>query len=239
MFHNCLRLGAACNSIVLLCLLSACASTPGTKALVDRSALTALQRIGVTVTQEEDFSVLWGRDQFAGAPNFGGSAGGGLLGLIVLAAAIGGTSSADAEYTRQIKPALGAYDAAKLFTTGLVRNLQHEPRFITVVNVAADEKSAAKGRGLDGIAEITLKRWGLRLCGAADTEVKVQAGFYIEGRIVSVAKGETVWERHEFHLDSECRTLDELSSQKGLLVNLLSRVIDYLSGKMANEIRFP
>jgi len=232
MLRNCLGLRAACSSFLLLFLLSSCTPTTGTKVLVDRSSLTKLQRLGITVTRDEDFSVRIAREQTTNI----GAAFGGLLGAGIEAAA---RSSTDTQYTEPFKPVLSAYDPARLLTEGLLRNLQSEQVFPTVVHVPAEEKNAAQGKGLDGILEMTFKQWGLRLCRGPHTEEKVQVGFQVEGRIVAVAKGETVWERHELYLDGECRPLEELRSQEGLLVNVLSRAIDHLSGKMVNEIRFP
>ena len=232
MFYNCHYLRATCSSFMLLFLLSSCTPTTGTKVLVDRSSLTKLQRLGVTVTKDEDFSVRLAREKTTTI----GAAFGGLLGAGIEAAA---RSNTDTQYAAQLKPVLIAYDPARLLTEGLLRHLQNEQVFPTVVNVPAEEKNAVRGRGLDGVLEITLKQWGLRLCRGPNTEEKVQAGLHVEGRIVAVEKGEAMWERHELYLDGECRTLEELRSQEGLLVNVLSRAIDHLSGKMVNEIRFP
>ena len=251
------RSGIVCSSLLLVYLLSAC-TAPGTKVQVDRSSLTKMQRLGVTVTRDEEFSVVLSRDQplppqlSRGASSSVGNALGFPAGLLLIlvdvtVSAIHRTnlSNIDAKHTERLKPALGAFDPGRLFTEGLLRHFHSEQRFPALVNVSAEEKSGALDRGLDGILEISLKHWGLRRCGSVDRTTfkvdpneKLQVSFYLKARIVSVAKAETVWERHELYLDNECRTLED-RAPAGILVNDLSRAIDYLSGKMANEIRFP
>lgn len=232
MFHNCFGLRTAVSSFVFLCLLSSCTPTTGTKVVVDRSSLTRLQQMGATVTKDEEFSVRLAREQTTSM----GAAFGGLIGAGIEAAA---RSNTDTQYAEQLKPVLGTYDPARLLTEELLKNLQREHVFYTVVSLPAEDKNVVQGRRLDGVLAITLKQWGLRLCRSPTTEEKVQAGLQVAGHITSAEKGEIVWERHELYLDGECRTLEELRSQEGLLVNALSRAIDHLSGKIVNEIRFP
>ncbi len=232
MFHNSICSRSAFGSLTLLFLLSSCTSTTGTKVLVDRSSLTKLQRMGITIIKEEDFSVRIAQEQ---ATNIG-VAFGGLLGYGIETAA---RSNTDAQYAEQLKPVLGAYDPAKLITEELLRLFQREHVFLAIVSVPAEQRNAVRGQGLDGVLEISLKQWGLRLCRGPNTEQKVQAGLQVEGHITSVEKGERMWERQELYLDGDCRTLEELRSQEGLLIKVLSRAIDNLSGKMVNEIRFP
>ncbi len=206
MFHNRLGLRATCSSFMLLSLLSSCTPTTGTKVPVDRSSLTKLQRVGITITVDEDFSVRISREKKTNI----GAAFGALLGAGIEAAA---RSNTDAQYAERLKPMLGAYDPAKLLAEGLLQQFERDQVFPTVVSVPAEEKNAVRGRGLDAVLAITLKQWGLRVCHGSNTEEKVQAGLYVEGRIVSGERGEMVWERHELYLDGECRTLEELRSQ--------------------------
>lgn len=233
-FHHGPKLSAACAGFMVLSALSGCLP-PGTEVRVDRTGVAQMQRLGVSVIQDDEFSVILAREPFL--PNV--VAGAGLLGLIVLVGATAGRSSADAEYAALLKPVVGTYDPGRRFADGLMRNLRREQAFPAVVNVQAEEKSAMQEGRLDGIAEFTLKQWGLRRCSAPSADEKVQAAVYLEGRIVSVARGDTVWERREFYLDGQCHALEELRSRDGLLISTLSRVIDHLSGKMAHEIRFP
>lgn len=229
------NLKTICISFMLLFLFSSCTATTattGTKVLVDQSRLNKLQRLGVTVTKGEDFSVRIAREKMTSV----GVAFLGLLGAGIEAAA---RSSTDAEYTEPFKPVLIAYDPSVLLTEGIIRNLQSEQAFPTVVRVPAEEKNTVQDKGIDGILQIAFKEWGLRLCPSPNTDERVQVGLQIEGRIVTVAKDEILWERNELYLDGECHPIAELRSQKGLLVEILSRAIDHLSGKIVNEIRFP
>lgn len=243
------RLGAVCSGLMLVCLLSSCA-TPGTKVQVDRPGLTQLKRLGVTVTKGEEFSVVLARDQPL-PPQLSRYANG--LGAMLLAIAdlavyavhTSSMSGIDARHASQLEPALGNFDVVKRFTEGVMRILPAEARSPAFVKVSTEDKSEFVSGGLDGTLEIKLKYWGLRRCGAVasttfkpNPDDKLQVFFYITARIVPAAKTEPVWERQEFYVDNECRTLEERSAE-GTLAADLSRAIDYLSGKMVNEIRFP
>lgn len=226
----------ACGAFVLAALLSSCVSE--TKLQADRPALAGMQRLGVAVIKEEEFSVRVAREEPPVSANFGYYGGQAALGLIVHGAVAISRSIADSGHLAQVRPALKAYDPVERFAENLLGHLRSEGGFAAVVRIPAGELSAVRSKGLDGLVHVSLKQWGLRRCGGAEGEEHAQVGFYIEGRIFSAASGEKVWERRELHLDAECRPVKELS-QEGLLVKSLSRSVDYLSGKMASEIRFP
>ena len=221
---------------VSISLLSSCASE--TKLQADRPALAKMQRLGIVVTKEEEFSVRVAREERPVSVNFGYTGGGSGLSLMVLGAVAISRAIDDSGYMAQVKPALKTYDAAEHFAESFRRHLQGDGGFAAVAVISGAEPAAAHARGLDGVVQVTLKQWGLRRCGGAEGEELAQVGFYIEGRVLSAANGENVWERREFYVDGECRAVRELS-EEGLLVKALARSVDYLSGKMANEIRFP
>ena len=170
--------------------------------------------------------------------HFGYSGGGAGLTLIVHGAVAVSRAIDDAGFLAQLQPALRGYDAAEHFAESLRSHLQSDNAFVAVAVMPSAEPAAARARGLDGVIHVTLKQWGVRRCSGATGDEQGQAGFYIDARLLSAANGESVWERREFYVDNECRGLKELS-QEGWLVQALSRCVNYLAGKMANEIRFP
>jgi hypothetical protein len=243
------RLRALCKNVVLVCLLAACAS-PGTKVQVDRSSLARLERLGITVTKNEEFSVVLARDQpLPPALSAGCSVWPCALLVVVDLAVItvhkSSMSRIDADHTARLKPALGAFEPTRLFAEGIVASAKGEQPPPAFVKVSADEKSIGALKAVDGVLEVSLKHWGLRRCGAVDKttfdaepDAKLQVSFYITARVVPTGKTEPVWERQEFYVDNDCRSLAERSAE-GVLAGDLSRAIAYLSGKMANEIRYP
>lgn len=211
-------------------LLPSCTPTTGTRIPLNPTNLSKIKSIGVMVKNEENFSVRLSREEMtaAGAVLFG------LLGAGIEAAA---RHSADTHLEERFKPIVGGYDPEKLMNERLRHYLQLAGSFIAVVADAGDG-AMLRGKGLDGVLEVTLKEWGLRRCPGPSPE-KVQVGLNVHARMFLLEDSNTVWERDELYLDGDCQPWQDFRSHEGLLRNVLTRAIDNLSGKIVNDILFP
>lgn len=213
-------------------LVSACTPTTGTHILLNQSNLTKIKTIGIIVKKEEDFSVRLSREKTT-------ATGAVLFGLIGAAVEAGARSSADIQREEKFKPLVGDYDPQKLMDERLHHYLQLAKVFNTVISIDDPDHKVLKGKELDGILEVTLKEWGLRLCLNPGSQEQVQVGVSVHGRMFLLEDGSSVWERDELYLNGECHPVENFRSHEGLLKDGLSRTIDNLSGKIVNEIRFP
>lgn len=189
-----------------------------------------IKAIGVTVKNEEDFSVRLSREEMTatGAVLFG------LLGAGIEAAA---RHSADRGVEEQFKPIMATYDPKKPMNERLHHHLQSSGSLMTVVGDIGDN-AVSRPKELDGVLEVTLKEWGLRRCPGPSPD-RVQIGLNIYARMSVVQDRSTVWERDELYLDGECRPWQDYRSHEGLLKEALSRTLDNLAGKIVNEFLYP
>lgn len=213
-------------------LLSSCTPTTGTRIHLAQTNLAKIKRIGILVKKEETFSVRLSREKMT-------NVGAAFFGLIGAAIEAGAAASADAKLEEELKPIVGDYDPEKLMDERLHHYLKLAQVFDTVVTVDVEDHEAQKEQGLDGVLEITLKEWGVRLCLDVASREQVQGGVNMQGRMLLVEDGSAVWEHDELYLDGECHRVEDFRSREGLLKDALSRTIDNLSGKIVNEILFP
>ena len=210
---------------------------------VDAPSVAKLQRLEISVTKGEEFSVSLARESEllpGGGPPMIGPMALFALPVLVAATAVAVTrAAADAKHAEQLKPLLAGYDPAGAFADALVKNLRSERGSPIVVRVSAHDGNAAQRSDVDGTLYVDLKQWGLRRCESVNIGEGLQAGFYIETRMVSASSGNTLWNRNEYYVDGQCRRAVDFRVEDGSLVKALTQAVDHLSGKMANEIRFP
>jgi hypothetical protein len=208
--------------------LSSCTPTTGTRVPLSQDSLSKVKRISISVKTEEDFSVRLSREKMTGT-------GAVLFGLLGAGIESGARLNADQKREEGFKPIIGQFDPKKLMEERLRHYMQLAKTFIII----DEDPGVLKDKKLDGALEVTLKEWGLRLCGASGSSEQVQVGFGVHGKMSSLEDHSTVWERHELYLDGECHPLEDFRKREGLLESALTRTIDNLSGKIVNEICFP
>ena len=212
--------------------LSSCTATTGTKVSPSQSDLGKVKTIGLSVKKEEPFSVRISREQESavGAVFFG------LLGAGVEAA---GRAATDAGYAEEIKPAVGDFDPKKVMNEKLIHYLESSKAFSKILTIDKENGTTTNEMKLDGVLEVTLKEWGLRLCVAQGMHEMVQVGVNMHGRMILLEDSNTIWERDELYLDGKCHRMEDFKSREGLLKESLSSAINNLSGKIVNYILFP
>lgn len=213
-------------------LLSSCTPTTGTRVSLSQSDLAKIKRIGILVKEEESFSVRLSREE---ATNVGAA----VLGLVGAGIEAGIRSSADTKIEEELKPILGNYDPKKLMQEKLYHYIEATRVFSPVTGIDVEDQNLVKGTGLDGLLEVTLKQWGLRLCLGPRPGEQVQVGLSVHGKMYELERGNTVWERNELYLDGKCYPLGDFRSRGSLLKDAISRSIDTLSGRIVNYIVFP
>jgi len=213
-------------------LLSSCTPTTGTRISLTQPNLAKIKKIGILVKKEESFSVRLSREE-------GTNVGAAVLGLVGAGIEAGVRSSADTRLEEELKPILGDYDPQKLMEEKLYQYIQATKVFNPVAGINVEDRNLQRETGLDGILEVTLKEWGLRLCLGPRPGEQVQVGFSVHGKMYVVEQGSTVWERNELYLDGKCHPLGDFRSRGSLLKDAISRSIDTLSGRIVNYIVFP
>lgn len=169
----------------------------------------------------------------------GSQAASAILGVVAVAGAISSMkelSSKDAQLEAEFKPTVGDYDPRKRMGERLRYHLEVGKFLVTVLSSEIENRNILKGKKFDAVLQVTLKEWGLRPCMAAG---EAQVGVNVHGRVFLLEDGGTVWEREELYRDGECHPLEALRSREGPLDGILTRTIDNLAGKLANEILFP
>jgi len=58
-------------------------------------------------------------------------------------------------------------------------------------------------------------------------------------KVFLLEDGSTVWERNELYLGGECYPLKDSDPDRDYFKDNLTRVVDNVSGRIINEIRFP
>lgn len=209
-----------------------CTTTTGTKSSLNQNTLSKINKIGITVKSENDFSVRLSRDKMT-------NVGTALFGLVGLAVEAGVRAGTDQELENEFRPKVGNFNPAKHMNEKLLHYLQLAKVFRVVERVNVKDHSELKGKDFDAILNVAIKEWGLRLCVGTDKKEQLQAGIDIHGKVLLLEGGNTLWERNELYLDGECYSLEEIRSHDGIIENILDRAVDNLSGKIVNEIRFP
>ena len=218
--------------VVLSGAVASCTATTGTHVPQGRVGLSTLQTVGILVTQEEGFSVQVAREQ---ATNVG-AVFGSLVGAAIEA---GARAQSDAGAAEKLRPAIQDLDAVRLLGERIGHYLTSEKAFQRVTTVSGDTTTLLKGGGMDGLLEVVLEEWGVRLCRGLDQAERVQPGFKVRGKISAVPDGDSLWQRYELYLDGACRPLEEWRADGAQLVEAMTRAFDRLAAKMVNEIRFP
>lgn len=211
---------------------TSCTTTTGTKSSLNQNTLSKINKIGITVKSENDFSVRLSRDKMA-------NVGTAILGLVGTAIEAGVRTGTDQKLEKELKSKINNFDLEKHMNEKLRSYLRSAKVFRAVESVNVEDHSELKGKNFDAILNIAIKEWGLRLCVGADKKKQLQVGIDIHGEVLFLKGGNTLWERNELYLDGECYSLEEIKSHDGIIENILDRAVDNLSGKIINEIRFP
>jgi hypothetical protein len=225
-------------------LFCSCTSTPRTKIRLNQSALQKINSLGVLVKQDQDFSVLIGRQRPSSVTGGGGGCDpvSAVLGLIAVSAAVAeeiGRASDDRNMEQKLRPVVDQYDVKKVMRDKLTQYLRAADLFKRVDSTDTENRRELQKEGFDGVLKVTLEQWGLGLCerGSSTSHI-VQLGFNLHEKLV-LQDGTVVWEREELYLDSDCRPWQEIEAEPKLLEQVLTRSTDDLAGRMVNEIRFP
>lgn len=223
---------AAASCLIVAIALTACTTTTGTRVSPTAPQLSLVKRLGTTVRTEETFSVRRDRDRMTAT----GAALGGLLGAAIEA---GARASSDGKYEETLTPALGGLDVARVMSDRMVAALRATPTFASAERVETGDLAALRSAGFDGVLEVALAQWGLRLCTTSYHTDDLQAGYRAHGRLRLVTTGAVIWERHELFLDGECRPADAFRMEAGALPAALTRAADGLARRIVNDLLFP
>lgn len=213
--------------------ISSCAPATGTKIHLGQQQLSQIKSLGVLVRKEEGFSVRISREMPIESAHLGSWM------LLAVPFEVAIRSGIDTATEEKLKPVVGAYDPRKELMTHLLQRLDSTKVFAKVSGITPDENTIREGRVFDGVLEVTLKQWGLRLCVDSDSEDKVQVAVAAYARIAVSEEDGTLWGRNEFYIDGRCHTLNEFQSREGLIKITLSRTMENLARKLINEVLFP
>jgi len=219
-------------SICLVLALSACMATTGTRIPAGEYQLSKITKIGISAKKEEEFSLRMSREQMTNT----GTVLGGLVGFGIEA---GIRSSADATLEDGLKPLVGDFDPTQVLTDKLLRRMQSASVFKQVLPVKSEDERSLKENALDGLLEVTLTQWGLRLCSSTVSGEQVEVALTVHGKVILLGNGNTVWERDEVYREGSCHPVSKFQSQDSYIRQALSGAIDNLAGKIVNDILFP
>lgn len=197
-------------SLLLACTLSACTTQTGTRVRLAGSSLARVKTVGLVVKVDSPFSVLLSQER--------ATATGALIGSYVGAAIEAGVlRGADEGIRRRLAPALGDFDLYRQLTTNLVQRLDDAHVFPATTVLEGDALRAGKQVNVDAVLEVTVPRWGLVVCHATEQDDRLQVGIVAHEQMIDQATGQLLWDRNEFHLDSDCRTQEEYEARPELL----------------------
>lgn len=214
-------------SVLFLC---SCTTTTGTKISHTQNTLSKINKIGIIVNKENEFSVRLSRDKMTTTSTC-------LFGLLGYAIEHSARANIDQNLANEFRPQIGIFNPEKHMEEKLLYYLQSAKVFRAVEIGKAEDHALLKKMQFDAVLKITIKEWGLRLCVGADKKEQLQAGIDIHALLIE--HGTTIWERNELYIDRDCHSLEELRSQKEIVENNLARAVDDLSARIVNEICFP
>lgn len=217
-------------SLVQVLFLCSCTTTTGTKISHTQNTLSKINKIGIIVKKESNFSVNLSRDKMTNTSTC-------LFGLLGYAIEHSARANIDQNLANEFRPQIGIFNPEKRMEEKLLYYLQSAEVFRTVEIGGAEGHALLKKMQFDAVLKIMIKEWGLRLCVGADKKEQLQAGIDIHALLIE--DGTAIWERDELYLDGDCYSLEELRSQKEIVENNLARTVDDLSARIVNEICFP
>ena len=224
------KMGSVCLCLALA--LAACTATTGTKVPTGEYQLSKITKIGISAKKEEEFSLRISREQMT---NTGGILGG-LVGLGIEA---GIRSSSDSKLEDALKLLVGDFDPTQVLTEKLSNRMQAASAFKEVLTIKSQDERSLRENALDGLLEVTLMQWGLRLCSASTSGEQVEVALTVHGKVILLGNGNTVWERDEVYRDGMYHPVSKFQVQDGYIKQALSAAIDNLAGKIVNDILFP
>ncbi len=224
------KMGSVCLCLALA--LAACTATTGTKVPTGEYQLSKITKIGISAKKEEEFSLRISREQMTNTGAFWG----GLIGLGIEA---GIRSSSDTKLEDALKPLVGDFDPAQVLTEKLSSQMQAAAAFKQVLPIKSQDERSLRENALDGLLEVTLMQWGLRLCSASTSGEQVEVASTVHGKVILLGNGNTVWERDEVYREGMCHPVSKFQGQDGYIKQALSAAIDNLAGKIVDDILFP
>ena len=222
-----------CSAVLLSMLLSACTTTTGTRVQLTESQLKGIQTLGVYVQTNHQFSVRMAREEMTDT----GALLGGLIGAGIES---GVRDSQDKRRETALLPLSQRFDLRQTVADDLQKYLTAINLFTTVRPVDTDKWDALRANGVDAVLNVNLGQWGLIVCNSAGGKDKrTQVGIEAHEELLDLSSGKIIWERNEDYLDGDCRVFDDFESQSNLLTSLLGTAVDNMTGRIANEIRYP
>lgn len=219
---------------IFICLTFAgCASASGSTVTPDEAVLSKIRSVSIVVNQNEKFSVRLYREQTGIAFHFGN------LGLMVYGFEAAYRNASDVAIEEKFEPIVGNYDPSKVLSSKLEEQFFKAHIFDKVAQINSLSESQLKERQGDGILEVTLEQWGLRLCSDYRSDEKVQFGVVATTKLFSPQDRKIIWEWNDLYLDEKCHAVSEFQSRDGLLKLVILRALDNYAGRVANEIAFP
>jgi hypothetical protein len=222
----------ALTAVGLAILVCSCTTPSGTHVQLDPSSLGQIKTLGVYVKTKDSFSVYMSRDRMTAT----GAVIGGLIGAGIEA---GVRSSEDDKVLQKVRPNLGDFEVQSALATNLERQLQQTGLFSAVRRLDTADQRTVKAAGVDAILEVDVLQWGLLVCSATSMDDRLQVGIVTHERLATVAGDRKLWVSDETHLDGDCHFASEFETKLELLRQLLNRAVDALTGRTANEIRYP
>jgi len=218
-------------TMLLICgfIFGSCASLTGTKTELEKTNLQGVKSLGVTVVEEEDFSVMLSRDKSTATGAYFGS-------FVGAAVESGIRSSKDKKLEEEFEPIVADIDLPAMMSERLRRYLEASGVFDSVEVIEVSQADSLP-TNIDAYLKVTAKSWGLRLCPGSEN--KLQVAFGINSVLKKLDTGEIIWERDSSCYEGKCYTKEQFQNQEGLLMDAFETGIDNVSGRIANEICFP
>jgi len=228
--------------LVSALILSGCA--PGPNIEPDPEDISLIKNVGLYVKVQRKFAVRLGyistADRYWLEQMLVDN-----LGRFLGSLAFGGVGvlreySDDRQDTIDLKPEAAPVDSAEAIRRALSHKFQTAKIFPAVELVQSKSLAAAKEQGIDTLFILTVRRWGLRppLGSKYATGDKAAAQLELDAnhRLISSATGKVLWERNELYMDSECYSLGDFKSKKGLLAIRMWYVLQLICDRTSNEI---